>query len=85
MVPNVRRGIHGEMNKNDCFNNLIKMIVKICEIAQLTRATPGSSLVFNMRNLLSIAIKGRNSFPMNRTFYTLMQNLLSGFMAPKMD
>ena len=26
-----------------CFS--IKMIVKICEIAQFTRATPGSSLV----------------------------------------
>ena len=36
--------MHGEMNKNDCFNNLISMIVKICEIAQFTRATPGSSL-----------------------------------------
>ena len=37
--------MHGEMNKKEYFNNLIEMIVKICEIAQFTRATPGSSLV----------------------------------------
>ena len=55
MVPNVRRGIHGEMNKNDCFNNLILLIVKICEIAQLTRATPGSSLVVN-KDALSLGL-----------------------------
>ena len=37
--------MHGEMNKNVCFNSLIQTIVKMCEIAQFTRATPGSSLV----------------------------------------
>ena len=37
--------MYGEIDKNDCFNNLISMIVKICEIEQFTRATPGSSLV----------------------------------------
>ena len=38
----------GERNKNDCFNNLIQMIVKICGIAQFTRATkPGNSLVLD--------------------------------------
>ena len=37
--------MHGEMNKNDFFDNLIRMIVQICEKAQFTRATPGSSLV----------------------------------------
>ena len=39
--------MQGEMNKNEYFNNLIQMIVKICEIAQFTRATPDSSLVQN--------------------------------------
>ena len=38
--------MHWERNKYDCFNNLIEMIVEVCEIAQFTRATPGSSLVF---------------------------------------
>ena len=37
--------MHGGRNKYDGFNNLIEMILKICEIAQFTRATPGSSLV----------------------------------------
>ena len=41
--------MHGEMNRNYCFNNFIQMIVKICEIAQFTRATPGSSLVENIK------------------------------------
>ena len=42
--------MHEEMNKNARFNNLIQMIVKICEIAQFARATPGSSLVINKNN-----------------------------------
>ena len=37
--------MHGGRNKYDGFNNLIEMILKICEIALFTRATPGSSLV----------------------------------------
>ena len=41
--------MNGERNKCDSFNNLISMIVKIREIAQFTRATPGSSLVMDMR------------------------------------
>ena len=41
--------MHWERNKYDCFNNLIEMIVEICEIALLTRATPGSSLVLNKK------------------------------------
>ena len=40
--------MHAEMNKNARFNILIEIIVKICEIAQFTRATPGSSLVHNI-------------------------------------
>ena len=38
--------MHWDRNKYDCFNNLIEMIVEVCEIAQFTRATPGSSLVY---------------------------------------
>ena len=37
--------MHGEINKNVCFNNLKWTIVKICKIPQFNRATPGSSLV----------------------------------------
>ena len=37
--------MHAERNKYECFNNLIQMILKICEIALFTRAMPGSSLV----------------------------------------
>ena len=42
--------MHGEMNKNDCFNNLIQIIVKICEIAQFTRATPGKFSSFIIKD-----------------------------------
>ena len=31
------------------FNNFIEVIVEICEIAPFTRATPGSSLVYNKK------------------------------------
>ena len=44
--------MHWERNKYDCFNNLIEMILKICEISLFTRATPGSSLVHNILALL---------------------------------
>ena len=37
--------MHGESNKYDGFNNLIEMIVEICEIAIFTRAMLDSSLV----------------------------------------
>ena len=37
--------MHTERNKFEFFNNLISIILKICEIALFTRATtPGSSL-----------------------------------------
>ena len=58
--------MHGESNKYEGFNNLIQMIKKIWEIAQYTRATPSSSLVFNINIFfaasLSIFFKGRMSF-----------------------
>ena len=37
--------MHGEINEYDHFKNMIQMIVKINEIVQFTKATPGSSLV----------------------------------------
>ena len=48
--------MHGEMNNNDCFNNLIEMIVKICEIAEFTRATPGSFLVQSTTRITETSI-----------------------------
>ena len=39
-------------------------------------------LIFNMRNLLQ-PLQSGNSVPMSRTVYTLMQNVLSGFMVQK--
>ena len=61
----------GKKNKNDCFNNLIWMIAKICEIAQFTRATPGSSLVkhkgFNVLGIVCF-----------RAFWFLKRSLISG-------
>ena len=48
--------MHEEMNKNDCF-----MIVKICEIAQFIRATPGSSLVSN--KAIDFNLPSGNSIP----------------------
>ena len=57
--------MHGESNKYEGFNNLIQMIKKIWEIAQYTRATPSSSLVFSIKIFvaasLSIFFKGRMS------------------------
>ena len=46
--------MHWERNKHDCFKNLIEMILEIHEIALLTRATPGSSLVLHNMGLVLI-------------------------------
>ena len=49
--------MHGERNKYDGFNNLIEMIMKICEIVLFTRATPGSSLVIHKSKVVGNSIE----------------------------
>ena len=54
--------MHGGRNNNDCFNNLIQMIVKICVIAQFTRVSPGSSLVCTIISRLKCILQINNIF-----------------------
>ena len=52
------------------FNNLIQMIVKICEIVLFTRATPGSSLVYDIKYYIPYSLEFQ-------TYWLVMQVALS--------
>ena len=69
--------MHTDGNNYECFNNLIYMILKICQIALFARATPGRSLVAIHVYVRRLGFSNFVTFHIWRMFATKLEHHLT--------